>query len=128
MLSKKSKFQTMDEYIGTFPKNVQVILEKLRQTIRKAAPGSEETISYQIPAFKLQGRYLVYFAAWKNHISLYPVPRGDEAFKKEVSSYQTGKGTVQFPIDKSLPLRLIQKIVKYRRTENLEKKNKNEKK
>ena len=110
----------MDEYIGTFPKNVQVILEKLRQTIRKAAPGSEETISYQIPAFKLQGKYLVYFAAWKNHISLYPVPRGDEAFKKEVSSYQTGKGTVQFPIDKPLPLRLIQKIVKYRLKENLE--------
>ena len=117
----KTNFQTIDEYIGTFPKDVQVILEKVRQTIRKAVPGSEEVISYQIPAFKLQGKYLVYFAAWKHHLSLYPVPRGDEAFKKEVVSYQTGKGTVQFPLDQPLPLGLIQKMVKYRLKENLEK-------
>ena len=117
----------MDEYIGIFPKKVQVILEKLRQTIQKAAPGAEEVISYQIPAFKRHG-YLVYFAAWKNHLSLYPLPKGDEAFKKEVSSYQTGKGTVQFPIDQPLPIRLIRKIVKYRLKENLERKNRSEKK
>ncbi len=123
----KTNFQTIDEYIDTFPMDIQVILEKLRQTIRKAAPGSEETISYQIPAFKLHG-YLVYFAGWKQHISLYPVPRGDGAFKKEVSSYQTGKGTVQFPLDQPLPLGLIQKIVKYRLKENLEKESANKKK
>ena len=118
----KTNFQTIDEYIGTFPKSVQAILEKLRQTIRQAAPGAEEVISYQIPAFKRHG-YLVYFAGWKQHVSLYPVPKGDKAFKKEVSSYQTGKGTLQFPLDQPLPLGLIQKLVKYRLKENLKKEN-----
>ncbi len=128
MPSAKSKYQTIDEYIDTFPKDVQAVLEKIRQTIRKAAPGAEEVISYQIPAFKRHG-YLVYFAGWKNHVSLYPVPKGDVVFKKEVFRYQTGKGTVQFPLDQPLPLGLIQKIVKYRLKENLEReKEKKEKK
>lgn len=120
MPSTRSKFQTVDEYIDTFPKPVQGILKTVRRTIRKAAPGAEETISYQIPAFKLDGKYVVYFAGWKQHVSLYPVPRGDKAFKKEISSHQTGKGTAQFPIDQPLPFKLIQKIVKYRLKENLE--------
>ncbi|MCI0330083.1 MAG: DUF1801 domain-containing protein [candidate division Zixibacteria bacterium] len=120
MPSAKNKHQTIDEYIDTFPKNVQVLLEKVRQTIRKAAPGTEEVISYQIPAFKWRGRGLVAFAGWKKHVSVYPVPRGDAAFKKEVSRYQTGKGTVQFPLDQPLPLGLIQKIVRFRLKENLE--------
>ena len=117
----KTNFQTIDEYIGTFPKDVQAILETVRQTIRKAAPETEEAISYQMPTFKLNGRYLVYFAAWKNHIGFYPVPSGIEAFKKELSSYKQGKGSVQFPINKPIPYDLVKKIIKYRVKENLEK-------
>src|SRR5712692_5418774 len=120
MLSTKSKFRTIDEYIGTFPKNVQVILEKLRQTISKAVPEAVEAISYQMPTFKLNGKYLVYFAAWKNHIGFYPIPSSVEAFKKELSHYKRAKGSVQFPIDKPLPLPLIRKIVKYKVKENLQ--------
>lgn len=120
----KTNFQTIDEYIGTFPKSVRVILENLRRTIRNTIPGAEETISYQIPTFKLQGNYVVYFAAWKRHISLYPVPKGNEAFKKALSQYQTGKGTLRFSLEKPLPLRLIQKIVKYRVNESLEREKK----
>lgn len=120
MLTHKKQFETIDEYIKTFPNNVQVILEKLRRAIRKAAPGAEEAISYQIPSFKLRGKYLIYFAGWKHHIAMYPVPPGDKAFKKEVSPYQTGKGTLRFPLDKPLPLRLIKKIVDHRVKQDLD--------
>ena len=126
MLSTKIQFQTVDEYIGTFPKDVQKILEKIRQTIwesvpsgKEAASNAEETISYQIPAFKLNGNILVYFAAFKNHIGFYPP--APKAFKKEVSPYEGPKGNLKFPIDKPMPLSLIKKIVKYRVKENLEK-------
>ncbi len=119
MRSTKTKPQTIDEYVGTFPNDVRVILEKVRQTIRKTVPPAEETISYQIPTFKLDGKYLVYFAGWKKHVSLYPIPKGNRAFKEEIFPYVTGKATVRFPIDKPLPLSLIQKIVKYRVKENL---------
>ena len=120
MKAAKKPPRNIDEYIRPLPKEVRAILEKIRQTIRKAAPGAEEVISYQIPAFKWRGKGLVAFAGWKNHVSVYPVPRGNAAFKKEVSLYQTGKGTVQFPLDRPLPLGLIHKIVKYRLKENLE--------
>lgn len=110
---------TIDDYIAGFPKDVQVILEDLRATIRKAAPEAEETINYQIPTFTLNGN-LVHFAAYKNHIGFYPTPSGIAAFKKELSAYEGAKGSVQFPIDKPLPLRLITKIVKFRVKENLE--------
>src|SRR5574341_158880 len=93
----KTHFKTIDEYMGIFPKNVQKILQQLRQTIRKAAPQAEEAISYQIPTFKLNGN-LVHFAAWKNHIGFYPTSTGITAFKKELSLYQGAKGSVQFPI------------------------------
>ncbi|MGZ8558565.1 MAG: iron chaperone [Chitinophagaceae bacterium] len=116
---KTNQVQTINEYIAGFPKNVQDILEKLRDTIRKAAPGSEETINYAIPTFTLKGN-LVHFAAFKNHIGFYPSPSGIEAFKKELSIYEGAKGSVQFPIDKPLPLSLITKIVKFRVKENLE--------
>ncbi len=121
MTTSKKQFRTIDEYIKTFPINVQSILEKMRQTIKKAAPEAVETISYQMPTFKLNGRYLVYFAAWKNHIGFYPMPSSSEAFKKELSSYKQGKGSVQFPIDKPIPYDLVRKVVKYRIKENLEK-------
>ena len=110
---------TIDDYIAGFPKDVQLILEELRATIRKTAPEAEETINYQIPTFTLNGN-LVHFAAYKNHIGFYPTPSGIAAFKEELSGYEGAKGSVQFPIDKPLPLRLITKIVKFRVKENLE--------
>jgi uncharacterized protein YdhG (YjbR/CyaY superfamily) len=104
----------IDEYIAGFPSDVQELLEKLRRTIRKAAPGVEEKISYQIPTFTLKGRYLIYFAAYKKHIGLYPAPRGVEEFKEELSGYEGGKGTVRFPFDKPIPYDLVRRIVKFR--------------
>src|SRR5918993_2967826 len=118
---RKNKFQTIDEYIKTFPEDVQIILEKIRQTIRKAAPEAEEAISYGIPAFRLNGRGLVYFGAWKNHIGFYPTPSGIEAFKKELARFKQEKGSVQFPLDKPISIGLLKKIVRYRVTEILEK-------
>ena len=112
------KFKTMDEYIKTFPKDVQSILEKMRQTIRKAAPEAAEAISYQMPTFKLNDKNLVHFAAYKNHIGFYPIPSGIEAFKKELSPYKQGKGSVQFPMDKSIPYGLVKKIVAFRVKQN----------
>ncbi|HKZ66036.1 MAG TPA: DUF1801 domain-containing protein, partial [Chitinophagaceae bacterium] len=88
-------------------------------TIKNTVPDAEETISYAIPAFNLNKTYLVYFAGYKNHISLYPAPTGNETFEKEIAAYKSGKGTLQFPLDKPLPLSLITKIVKYRLKENL---------
>ena len=112
---------TIDEYIKNLPKDVRSILEKIRQTIKKAAPGAEETISYQIPTFKLNGNYLIYFAGFRNHVSLYPAPRGIEVFKEELSLYKGGKGTVQFPLDKPIPYDLVRRIVKFRVKESLAK-------
>ncbi|TLZ69131.1 MAG: hypothetical protein E6K09_01590 [Methanobacteriota archaeon] len=117
--SDKKPFKTIDEYIGTFPKDVQTILEKMRKTIREAAPGAVETISYQMPTFKLNGRGLVYFAAFKNHIGFYPIPSGVEAFEKDLSPYKQGKGSVQFPIDRPVPYDLVGRIVTFRVNENL---------
>ena len=117
---KRVLAKTIDEYIAAFPKHVQEILEKIRVTIRKAAPEAEETINYAIPTFTLKSN-LVHFAAFKNHIGFYPAPSGIEAFRKELSVYEGAKGSVQFPIEKPLPLGLITKIVKFRVKENLEK-------
>jgi uncharacterized protein YdhG (YjbR/CyaY superfamily) len=116
----KSTHTTIDEYIATFPADIQSILQKIRATIRKAAPQAEEAISYQMPTFKLHGN-LVHFAAFKNHIGFYPVPSGIEKFKKELSVYKGAKGSVQFPLDKPIPYELIGRIVKFRVKENLEK-------
>ncbi len=110
--------QNIDEYIAGFPKDIQEILQKIRMTIKKAAPSAEETISYKMPTFNLKGQYLIYFAAYKKHIGLYPVPTGDDAFNKEVAKYQVGKGTLQFPLDEPMPYKLISKIVKARVKEN----------
>jgi uncharacterized protein YdhG (YjbR/CyaY superfamily) len=110
----------IDEYIAGFPSDVQEVLEKVRTTIRKAAPHAEETISYKMPTFTLKGKYLIYFAAYKKHIGLYPVPRGNAEFNRELSVYKAGKGTVRFPLDKPIPFGLISKIVKFRAKENLE--------
>jgi uncharacterized protein YdhG (YjbR/CyaY superfamily) len=99
---------------------VREILKKIRMTIREAAPRAEETISYQIPTFKLDGRYLIYFAAFKNHASIYPAPRGVEKFKKELAKYEGGKGTVRFPLNAPIDFGLIRRIVKHRLQENRE--------
>jgi uncharacterized protein YdhG (YjbR/CyaY superfamily) len=109
----------IDEYIAGFPPDVQDILQKIRMTIRKAAPQAEETISYKIPTFNLKGHYLIYFAAYKKHIALYPAPIGVPEFEEEIAPYASGKGTLQFPLDKPIPYKLITKIVKYRRKEDL---------
>jgi uncharacterized protein YdhG (YjbR/CyaY superfamily) len=114
-------FKTIDEYINLFPKDVQTILETLRKAIKEEAPNAVETISYQMPIFKLNGKNLVHFAAWKNHIGFYPTPSGTEAFKKEIANYKAAKGSIQFPIDQPLPLELIRKIVRFRVKEILEK-------
>ncbi len=121
MTTSKKQFRTIDEYIKTFPTDVQSILEKMRQTIKKAAPEAVEAISYQIPTFKLNGKNLVHFAAYKNHIGFYPTSSGIEAFKKELSSYKGAKGSVQFPIEDQIPYDLVIKIVIFRVKENLEK-------
>ena len=118
----KKQFKTIGEYIKAFPEDVQILLERMRQTIRKAAPEAVETISYQMPTFKLNGKNFVHFAAFKNHIGFYPIPSGIEAFKKELSQYNGAKGSVQFPLDKPIPFDLVEKIVIYRVTENLKKK------
>ena len=110
---------TIDEYIADFPRDVQEILEKIRLTIRIAAPDAEETIKYRMPTFTLKGN-LVYFAAFKKHIGFYPVPTGIEAFKSELSAYEGGKGSVKFPLDRPIPFDLISRIVKFRVKENLE--------
>jgi len=110
---------SIDEYIAGFPIEVRKILEKIRMTIRKAAPDAEETLKYRMPTFTLKGN-LVYFAAFKRHIGFYPVPSGIEKFSKELSEYEGGKGSVKFPLDKPIPYDLIGKIVKYRVKENLD--------
>ena len=113
-MASKAKFTTMDEYIASFPKNVQTVLEKIRQTIRKVAPGATEAISYQIPTFKLNGSNLVHFAAWKEHIGFYATPSGNAAFKKELAQYKMAKGSIQFPLDEPIPYDLVTKIIKFR--------------
>jgi uncharacterized protein YdhG (YjbR/CyaY superfamily) len=116
----KNEYSDIDGYIGTFPGNVQILLKQIRNTINQAAPEAVESISYGMPAFKTEGKPLVYFAAFKNHIGFYATPTGHKEFEKELSKYKQGKGSVQFPIDKPLPLDLIYRITEFRVRENLE--------
>jgi uncharacterized protein YdhG (YjbR/CyaY superfamily) len=120
MENNKTGFNSIDEYIATFPVDIQKILQEVRATIKTAAPQAEEKISYQMPTFDLKGN-LVHFAAFKNHIGLYPTPSGTEAFKRELVIYQGAKGSIKFPIDEPLPLDLIRRIVEFRVAENLKK-------
>jgi uncharacterized protein YdhG (YjbR/CyaY superfamily) len=116
----KSGYKTIDEYILSFPRPVQVKLNQIRKLIRAIAPQAREKISYQMPTFYLNGN-LVHFAAHSNHIGLYPTPSAGAMFKRELSGYQHGKGSIQFPLEKPLPLELIRKIVLFRVDENLKK-------
>ncbi len=118
MKAGRTEPTTIDEYIAGLPPDVQAVLEKVRATIRQAAPGAEETIKYRMPTFTLNGN-LVHFAAFKEHIGFYPVPTGIEAFKQELSVYKMGKGSIQFPLDRPIPFQLIGKIVRFRVKENL---------
>ena len=113
-------FTSIDQYIGTFPDEVQKILEEIRSTIKAIVPDAKEKISYQIPCFELNGRNLIHFAGWNKHISMYPVPAGDEAFKKKIARYVAGKGTLKFPLDEPIPLELIGAVVRFRLADNLE--------
>jgi uncharacterized protein YdhG (YjbR/CyaY superfamily) len=118
MTTARATKNDIDEYIAGFPYDTQKFLEQLRTTITKAAPEAEEVISYKIPAYKFHGM-LVYFAGYNNHIGFYPTPSGIEKFKDELSFFKNAKGSVQFPLDKPLPVDLITKIVVFRVQENL---------
>jgi uncharacterized protein YdhG (YjbR/CyaY superfamily) len=110
----KTDFKTVDDYIATHPPDVQATLQRVRSAIRKAVPGAEEAISYQIPTYKLHGTYVVYFAGWKQHFSLYPA--GDRlvaAFRKELAPYEVNKGTIRFPLAQPVPGKLIERIAKF---------------
>lgn len=115
----KTNFQSIDEYIAACPEQSQSYVQKIRETIRAAVPKAKEKISYQIACFELNGKNLVHFAGWKGHVSMYPIPSGTKEFAKEIAKYADGKGTIKFPLDKPLPLKLIRQIVKYRVAENL---------
>jgi uncharacterized protein YdhG (YjbR/CyaY superfamily) len=120
METNQTSPQTIDEYIASFPEDIQAILQQIRATIRQAAPDAQETIKYAMPTFTLYGN-LVHFAAFKKHIGFYPVPSGIEKFKAELSVYKSAKGSVQFPLDQPIPYDLISKIVLFRVQENLAK-------
>jgi len=120
MNTGKNAFTTTDEYIAQFPPDVREILQNLRAVIKEAAPEATEKISYQMPTFYLNGN-LVHFAAYARHIGFYPAPSGIEAFKEELSPYKGAKGSVQFPLDKPLPIDLIGRIVRFRVSENIKK-------
>jgi uncharacterized protein YdhG (YjbR/CyaY superfamily) len=114
------KFATIDDYISSFPEDVQAVLEKVRQTIRNAAPAAGERISYQIPTFTLDGRDLIYLAGWKHHVGLYPVSTADEAFERELAPYRAAKATVRFPLRKPIPYELIERLVAFRVKQRLD--------
>lgn len=113
-MASKTTDDPIGDYIAGFPPDTRRALEAVRATIRDAAPGATETISYAMPTFDLGGKHLVHFAAFARHIGLYPTPRGIEAFEEELSRYKRGKGSVQFPLDEPMPLDLVRRIVEHR--------------
>ncbi|MBL8089986.1 MAG: DUF1801 domain-containing protein [Anaerolineales bacterium] len=115
----KTNFQSIDEYIAACPPQSQSYVQKIREIVKAVAPKAKEKISYQIACFELNGKNLIHFAGWKMHVSLYPVPAGDEAFNQEISSYADGKGTIKFMLDKPLPIKLIRQVVKFRVADNV---------
>ena len=119
MKSERTRATNVDEYIAGFPRPVQVLLKRVRSTIRKAVPGAEEVISYSIPAYKLNGRIVIYFAGWKAHYSLYPATkRLAAAYKKELAPYEVNdKGTIRFPLSEPVPVQLIEHLARFRATE-----------
>ncbi len=108
----KTNFQSIDEYIAACPPDSQAYLHEIRKLIRRLVPDAKERISYQIAAFERNGQNIIHFAGWKKHVSLYPVPAGSEAFERQIANYVDGKGTVKFPLDEPLPLKLIERAVR----------------
>lgn len=115
----KTNFQSIDEYIAACPEGTHERLQAIRAAIKKLAPEAKEKISYQIAAFELNGKNLIHFAGWKKHISLYPIPAGDEAFEEAASKYADGKGTMKFPLDEPMPMKLVTKVIKLHLAQNL---------
>ena len=111
-MSPQQKITSVEEYIRSFPKDIQVSLGKVRRTLHKTVPGAVEVISYGIPCLKLNNRYLVYFAGWKKHISIYPIPSGTPAYRRKIAKYVAGKGTLKFPLTEPIPLKIVEDTVK----------------
>ncbi len=118
-MSAQKRFTSMDEYIAACPEETHERLQAIRAEIKRLAPKAEEKISYQIAAFELNGKNLIHFAGWKKHISLYPIPAGDEAFEEAASKYADGKGTMKFPLDEPMPMKLVTKVIKLHLAQNL---------
>ena len=113
------KYTSINEYILTLPENAQNAMGEIIATIKAKVPNAEEHISYNMPAFKVNGEYFVHFSAWKNHIGMYPIPAGNEAFQKQIEPYRSAKSSLNFPLDKPMPINLIEKVIKFRIAENL---------
>ena len=113
------KFTSINEYISTLPENAQKAMREIIAAIKDVVPDAEEHISYNMPAFKVNGEYFVHFSAWKNHIGMYPIPAGNEAFQKAIEPYRSAKSSLNFPLDKPMPIKLIEKVIKFRIAENL---------
>ena len=114
------KFASINEYVSTLPENAQKAMSEIIATIKAKVPNAEEHISYNMPAFKVNGEYFVHFSAWKNHIGMYPIPAGNEAFQKQIEPYRSAKSSLNFPLDKPMPIKLIEKVIKFRISENLQ--------
>ncbi|MCW3115151.1 MAG: hypothetical protein JWR18_3547 [Segetibacter sp.] len=114
----KTNFKTVDEYIKTFPEDIQKLLQQVRAVIKENAPEAVESIAYEMPAYKTNGKPLVYFAGYTKHVGFYATPTGHAEFAGELSNYKQGKGSVQFPIDMPMPFELIKRIVVFRVKEN----------
>jgi len=119
MTGMKTGFHSIDEYIEGFPEETQKALKEICATVKALVPTAEEYISYKMPAFKVNGEYFIHFSAWKNHIGMYPIPAGNEAFQKQIEPYRSAKSSLSFPLDKPMPIKLIEKFIKFRIAENL---------
>jgi uncharacterized protein YdhG (YjbR/CyaY superfamily) len=113
------KFTSINECVSTLPENAQKAMGEIIVAIKDNVPDAEEHISYNMPAFKVNGEYFIHFSAWKNHIGMYPIPAGDEAFQKQIEQYRSAKSSLNFPLDKPMPIKLIEKFIKFRIAENL---------
>ena len=113
------KFTSINEYVSTLPENAQMAMREIIASIKARVPDAEEHISYNMPAFKVNGGYFIHFSAWKNHIGMYPIPAGNEAFQKQIEPYRSAKSSLNFPLDKPMPIKLIEKVIKFRIAENL---------
>lgn len=117
-MDSKKRYKDIDDYISTFPPDVQRVLQEMRQAIKESAPDAEEVISYRLPAFRQNG-ILVWFGAFKDHIGIFPKASGIEAFRDRLAGYEVSKGTIRFPLNKPIPLGLVKEIVKFRAKENM---------